>query len=94
MAYRLRYDRRFLHQLEMLPGNVRSVARQQIKALADNPRPLRAKELDEHPGYYRLWLSRDHRLVWQVLDDEQIVDLLYAGPKLPDLYERLGLGRI
>jgi hypothetical protein len=34
-----------------------------------------------------------YRLVWQVLDEEFIVDLLYVGPKLPDLYERLGLGR-
>jgi hypothetical protein len=48
---------------------------------------------DEHPGYYRLWLPREHRLVWQVLDEEEIVDLLYVGPKSPDLYQRLGLER-
>ena len=46
MTWRLRYDRRFMRQLEALPGDVRSVARQQIKALATNPRPRRAKELD------------------------------------------------
>ena len=40
MSYRLRYDRRFLRQLESLPGDVRSVARQQIKILAETPRPL------------------------------------------------------
>jgi mRNA-degrading endonuclease RelE of RelBE toxin-antitoxin system len=44
MSYRLRYDRRFLRQLESLPGDVRSVARQQIKILAETPRPPRAKE--------------------------------------------------
>lgn len=62
MSYRLRFDRRFMSHLEALPGDVRSMARQQIKALTDNPRPARAKELDEHPGYYRLWLPLDHRL--------------------------------
>lgn len=59
MSYRLRFDRRFMSHLEALPGDARSMARQQIKALANNPRPVRAKELDEHPGYYRLWLPRD-----------------------------------
>jgi mRNA-degrading endonuclease RelE of RelBE toxin-antitoxin system len=93
MGYRLRYDRRFMHQLEALPGDVRSVARRQVKALADNPRPPRVKELDEHPGYYRLWLPRGCRLVYRVIDDEQVVDLLYVGPKSPNLYEQLGLGR-
>jgi hypothetical protein len=61
--------------------------------LTETPRPTRAKELDEQPGYYRLWLPREHRLVWQVLDEEEIVDLLYVGPKSPDLYQRLGLER-
>jgi mRNA-degrading endonuclease RelE of RelBE toxin-antitoxin system len=93
MAYRLRYDRGFMQQLTALPGDVRSIARRTAMELAENPRPARAKELAEHPGYYRLWLPRDHRLVWQVLDEEEIVDLLYVGPKRPDLYRRLGLDR-
>ncbi len=93
MSYRLRYDRRFMRQLERLPGDVRAIARQQVQALSDSPRPPRAKELDDHPGYYRLWLPRGCRLVYAIIEDEQIVDLLYVGPKLPDLYEKLGLGR-
>jgi len=93
MAYRLRYDRGFMQQLMALPGDVRSIARRTVTTLAETPRPARAKELDEHPGYYRLWLPREHRLVWQVLDEDQIVDLLYVGLKLPDLYQRLGLER-
>jgi len=31
--------------------------------------------------------------VYEVREDEQIVDLLYVGPKSPDLYEKLELGR-
>jgi mRNA-degrading endonuclease RelE of RelBE toxin-antitoxin system len=93
MPYRLNLDRRFLQQLAALPGDVRSVAREQVKRLADDPRPAGSKELDEHPGYHRVWLPRGHRLVWQVLEDEELIALLYVGPKSPDLYERLGLGR-
>lgn len=93
MAYRLRYDRGFMQQLLALSGDLRSIARRTVTELAQTPRPARAKELDEHPGYYRLWLPREHRLVWQVLDEEEIVDLLYVGPKLSDLYQRLGLER-
>jgi len=92
-VYRLRYDREFWRQLERLPGDIRNLARQKIRALADQPHPAQAKELDEHPGYFRLWLPRDYRLIWQVSDEERIVDLFYVGQKLPDLYERLGLGR-
>lgn len=53
-----------MQQLTALPGDVRSIARCAVLELAETPRPTRAKELDEHRGYYRLWLPRDHRLVW------------------------------
>lgn len=94
MSYRLRFDRMFMRRLESLPGDLRSIARRQIRALADTPRPTQAKELDDHPGYFRLWLPRNHRLVYQLLDEEQVVDLLYIGPKTPDLYAQLGFGRL
>ena len=93
MAYRLRYDRRFLRLLDALPGDIRGITRHTIKDLTLQPRPTRAKELENHPGYWRLWLPRDHRLVWQLNEDEQIIELLYVGPKSQDLYDRLGLGR-
>jgi mRNA-degrading endonuclease RelE of RelBE toxin-antitoxin system len=94
MSYRLRYDRRFLRQLDSMPGDVRAATRRLVRSLPDNPRPSRAKELEGHPGHYRLWLPRNCRLVYAVLDEERLVDLLYVGPKHPDLYEKLGLGRV
>ncbi|MCU0493671.1 MAG: type II toxin-antitoxin system RelE/ParE family toxin [Chloroflexaceae bacterium] len=93
MSYRLRFDRPFLRSLEALPGDLRSIARKTIQALADNPRPAQAKELDEHPTYFRMWLPRNHRLVYQILDDDEIVELLYIGLKYTQLYDDLGLGR-
>lgn len=92
MSYQLRFDRQFMQRLEALPGDLRPVARRLIRSLADNPRPGQTKELDHHPGYFRIWLPRNHRLVYRIIDDEQVVDLLYLGPKTPDLYRQLGLG--
>ena len=43
MIYQLRFDRRFMRQLESLPGDIRGLARRQVKSLAENPRPSRAK---------------------------------------------------
>jgi mRNA-degrading endonuclease RelE of RelBE toxin-antitoxin system len=91
--YRLRFDRAILRQLDALPPHVRAVARRRVARLADHPRPLDATELATHPSYYRIWLPRGHRLVYRVLDGEEIVLLLYLDPKTPGLYEQLGLGR-
>ena len=93
MIYRLRYNRRFRQQLDALPGDVRAVARQTIMDLTREPRPRGAKELDNHPGFWRVWLPRNHRPVWHVLEEDQIINLLYIGPKSPDLYEQIGLGK-
>ena len=93
MPYRITYSKAIRQQLASLPGHIKAMARQRIAALSDDPRPPRSKELAGHPGYYRLWIGPDYRLVWYVMDDEQIVEVEYVGPKPPDLYERLGLGR-
>jgi mRNA-degrading endonuclease RelE of RelBE toxin-antitoxin system len=93
MAYRLRYDHRFMSLLEALPGDVRGLARQLIRDLTSQPRPGRAKELEDHPGYWRMWLPRNHRLVWKVSDEDQLIDLLYVGPKSQELYDQLGLDK-
>ena len=82
-----------MQQLNRLPGDIRSIAQRTISLLAHEQYPPRTKELTNHPSYYRLWLPRNHRLVYQIIVDEQIVHLLYVGPELPGLYEQLGLGR-
>ncbi len=91
MSYRIRAARKIRRQLRELPGNVRNIARQRMLSLAGQPRPDDARD---HPSYYRLWISGRFRLIWQVIDDEAMVDILYVGPKRSDLYERLGLGRM
>lgn len=93
MAYRLIYNQEIKRQIAGLPGHIKSIARQRIAALSDDPRPVRSRELTGHPGWLRLWLDRDYRLVWHVDDEAKVVELEYVGFKVPDLYEELGLGR-
>jgi mRNA-degrading endonuclease RelE of RelBE toxin-antitoxin system len=93
MAYRIAFSRQVRSQIGSLPGHVKALAKQEIAELSDNPRPDRSKELTGHPTFFRLWLGRDYRLVWHVLDNEQIVEIEYVGPKAPDLYDRIGLTR-
>jgi mRNA-degrading endonuclease RelE of RelBE toxin-antitoxin system len=91
--YGVRFSRQIQHQIAQLPGSVRNQAKQRILALRNHPRPPDARELENHPGFYRIWLDRDFRLIWQVDDDAAVVDIFYVGPKTEDLYGRLGLGR-
>lgn len=93
MTYRVRLSKQIQRQMARLPGNIRSQTKDRILALRDVPRPHDARELTGHPGFFRIWLDRNFRLVWQVDDEAELVDVLYVGPKSDDLYDALGLGR-
>ncbi len=93
MAYRIAFSKEVRRQLGSLPGHIKAIAKQEIAALSSDPRPLHGKELTHHPGYYRMWLGRDYRLVWLVLENEQLVEIEYVGIKTAQLYQQLGLAR-
>ena len=93
MAYRLIITQDIKKQLKELPGHIRSIARQEIANLIDDPRPQRSKELSGHPGHVRAHITTKYRLVWFVNDDSQSVEIEYIGPKSPELYAVLGLAR-
>jgi len=93
MSYTITINKAIRSQILRLPGNIKSIAKQQIANLSENPRPPRSKELTGHPNYYRMWLGAKYRLVWHVCDDDKMVEIEYVGPKPPDLYIYLGLAR-
>ncbi|HHC25542.1 MAG TPA: hypothetical protein ENK58_09080 [Desulfobacterales bacterium] len=93
MKYQVILSKAIRRHLNRLPGNVRNIARQQIISLSEQPRPGNAKELEGHPEHYRMWIMGKFRLVWYISEDEQSVDILYVGPKSPELYAYLGLSR-
>lgn len=93
MPYRITYSPSVKKQIDGLPGYVKGLARQAIAWLVDAPRPAGSKQLEGRSHHYRLWLGRNYRLVWRVIDEEEFVEIKYVGPKPPELYEQLGLGR-
>lgn len=93
MIYNVRLSKQIQRQIARLPGALRNQAKRRILALRSQPRPTDAKELAGHPGFFRIWLDGDFRLVWQVDDETFLVDIFYVGPKADDLYANLGLER-
>jgi mRNA-degrading endonuclease RelE of RelBE toxin-antitoxin system len=81
MPYQIAYTPVVKRQIDNLPGPIKSLARQEIAALSRNPRPARSKELAGHPNHFRLWLGRRYRLVWRVVEADQVVELKYVGFK-------------
>ena len=93
MAYRITFNKAIRQQIRQLPGHIKPLAKEQIAHLSENPCPPRSKELAGHPAYYRMWLGAQYRLVWHVIEEEQVVEIEYVGPKSPELYAYLELGR-
>jgi len=62
-------------ELERLSANVVSRIFPKIEALARNPRPPGCRKLR---GFENLWRIRigDHRVIYQVFDDEMVVDVV------------------
>jgi len=56
-SYRIRASKTIRKQLGQLSGNVRNLVRQRMLSLSRQPRPDDARELQRHPGYYRIWIS-------------------------------------
>ena len=70
MAYKIIVDKVIRLQIRRLPGHIKAMAKQQIAILSEIPCPPRSKELEGHPGYYRMWLGAKYRLVWHILDPQ------------------------
>jgi mRNA-degrading endonuclease RelE of RelBE toxin-antitoxin system len=69
---------------------VRAQAEALIDALADDPRPVRAKELQGKPGIYRLWLAGRWRIVYEIDEDSQVISILRVRRKERIDYPSLG----
>jgi mRNA interferase RelE/StbE len=74
VRYRINYTDEARRALRTLPGNYRQRIRRLIEALAENPRPKKAKELRDLPNRYRIRLDR-WRVIYRV-DDEDITILI------------------
>jgi len=93
MPYRILITQDIKKQIGDLPGNMRTIARQAIANLANNPRPSQSKELAGHPEHYRMHISNKYRLVSRVFENENLIEVEYIGVESPGLYKSLGLDR-
>jgi mRNA-degrading endonuclease RelE of RelBE toxin-antitoxin system len=72
-----------------LPGHVRAQARQLIKELGKNPFPPRAKELQNKPNIYRIWLAGNWRIAYEVDSELKRIRILRVREKKHIDYESL-----
>jgi mRNA interferase RelE/StbE len=73
MAYRIEVERRARKELTRLPKASQERITAAIGALDETPRPANCKPLQAAPkGTYRLRVG-DYRIIYVILDDEQVV---------------------
>lgn len=89
MSYRVEIPPPVQNEIKALPGYVRAQARQLIRELGKNPRPSRAKELDEKPNIYRIWLAGKWRIAYHIDDALLLVRILRVRFKENIDYESL-----
>jgi len=81
VSYRIEVEPPARQEIRALPGYVRAQAEALVDALAGDPRPARAKELQGKPGIYRLWLAGRWRIVYLIDDDAQVISILRVRRK-------------
>lgn len=89
MSYQIELLPVALAELKRLPGYIRAQAIDLIDLLKTTPRPLRAKELRDKPGIYRLWLAGRWRIVYEIDDDQQLVVIYRIRSKADIDYDTL-----
>jgi len=84
VSYRIEVSHSARQEIRDLPAYVRAQALQLIDELAGNPRPARAKELQERQNIFRIWLAGRWRIVYAV-DDELLVVLIIRVRRKEDI---------
>ena len=84
MSYRIEISHSARQEIRALPAYVRAQALRLIDELAGNPRPARAKELQERQYIFRIWLAGRWRMVYAV-DDELLLVLIIRVRRKEDI---------
>lgn len=89
MNYQIEISPEARQEILALAGYIRAQARQLIRALGDNPRPPRAKELRGKPNIYRIWLAGRWRVAYEIDDELKLIRILRVRQKEQMDYESL-----
>ena len=84
MSYRIEISHSARQEIRALPAYVRAQALRLIDELAGNPRPARAKELQEQQSIFRIWWAGRWRMVYAV-DDELLLVLIIRVRRKEDI---------
>ena len=76
MTYQLEITTEAQGDMSDLSGFVRAQAIQILRRLRDNPRPPRARELRGKHNFYRIWLARKWRIVYEIDDEARLIVVL------------------
>ncbi len=87
MSYRVEISPEAQEEIKSLSGYVRSGALEMLRALRNEPRPPRAKELHDKPNVYRIWLMKKWRIVYRIEEDSKHVFVLRVRLKKQIDYE-------
>lgn len=87
--YRIEVERSAQKELARLPHEVRRRVIDKIEALAMDPRPSGCRPVEDAPrGTYRVWVGR-YRLVYLVLDDDQVLVVARVAKRDESTYRGL-----
>ncbi len=89
MSYQIEISPETGKEIKSLPGYVRAETRQTIRELGDNPRPARAKELQEKPNIWRIWIAGRWRIAYEISEDDKRIRILRVRRKEQIDYESL-----
>ena len=84
MSYRIEVSPSARQEIRTLPAYVRAQALQLIDELGRDPRPARAKELEDRQNIFCIWLAGRWRIIYAV-DDELILVLIMRVRRKEDI---------
>lgn len=87
--YKLRFDKRYLKDLEKIPRQFRNGIREKVNDLAENPRPEGSIKLSgsKNNPLYRIRYG-DYRIVYTIQDHLLVIIIIELGHR-KDIYRDL-----
>lgn len=89
MLYQLRFTKEAQQQLARLPGNMRQRVRRLVATLTYNPRPPKAKRMEEDLADYHRIRLENYRIIYTIDDDIVLVEVIRIMKRSPKTYEDL-----
>ncbi len=71
--YRVELTPRAVKDIKNLPNDARRKVLKTLEVLQKAPRPRDVEKLQENPAFWRLWIGRDHRMIYTIDDEKKLI---------------------